>query len=282
MADVNITLTETNPAQVAEGGGGRRTATETEIDPTYVEGHGGGYRALGPEVEIKPTYFGEGGGGWNAFVETELSPLLPAPEVTADPALWIGPLSATLDGILDSAGGIEPCDCGFEWGLTVAYGNTTPTEKKETGEGFSRLITGLLPGNTYHFRAFAIGFGTGYSADRTFITAPAAILATVTTDPATGLRVIAALLNGTLNQDGGEACECGFEWGETIAYGETTPTESKTTGEAFSQVIGGPPNTTFHFRAFATNSVGTSYGADRSFSTVAVLTRAFALAREEL
>ncbi|MBA7477695.1 hypothetical protein ES707_13109 [subsurface metagenome] len=48
--------------------------TETEINPTYVEGHGGGYRALGPEVEINPTFFGEGGGGWNVFVETEINP----------------------------------------------------------------------------------------------------------------------------------------------------------------------------------------------------------------
>ncbi|MBA7567757.1 hypothetical protein ES708_09474 [subsurface metagenome] len=257
--------------------------TETEINPTYVEGHGGGYRALGPEVEIKPTYFGEGGGGWSVFVETELSPLLPAPEVTTDPALWIGTLSATLDGTLDSGGGIEPCDCGFEWGETEAYGNTTPTEKKETGEGFSQAITGLLPNTTYHFRALATGFGTSYGDDRTFVTGSATILPTVTTDPATGRGAIAATINGTLNQDGGEACVCGFEWGLDIGYGVTTPPQSKTTGETFSQVIGGLiPNTVYHFRAFATNSVGTDHGDDRTFTTALVISRAHALAREEL
>ncbi|MBA7641978.1 hypothetical protein ES703_49664 [subsurface metagenome] len=167
--------------------------TETEVKPEVTKAAGGGgRRVLGPEVEIKPTYFGEGGGGWNVFVETELSPLLPAPEVTTDPALWIGPLSATLDGTLDSGGGIEPCDCGFEWGLTAAYGETTPTEKKETGEGFSQVITGLLPNTLYHFRALATGFGTSHGADRTFTTAAVAILATVTTDPATGRGAIAA------------------------------------------------------------------------------------------
>ncbi len=256
--------------------------TDTEINPTYVEGHGGGLKTLA-ETEGKPTYFGEGGGGWNVFVETELSPLLPAPEVTTDPALWIGPLSATLDGTLDSGGGIEPCDCGFEWGETALYGETTPTEKKETGEGFSQVITGLLPNTTYHFRALATGFGTSYGADRTFVTAPAAMLATVTTEPATGRGAIAATINGTLNQDGGEACECGFEWGLDIGYGTTTPPQSKTSGEAFSQVIGGlQPGTTYHFRAFATNSVGTSHGADRSFATALVISKAYALAREEL
>ncbi|GAI69536.1 unnamed protein product, partial [marine sediment metagenome] len=208
------------------------------------------------DTEINPTYFGEGGGGWNVFAETELSPVpsLPAPEVTTDPALWIGPLSATPHGTLDSGGGIQPCDCGFEWGLTAAYGETTPTQKKETGESFSQAITGLLPNTTYHFRAFATGFGTSYGADRIFVTAiNSAILATVTTDPATGRGAIAATVNGTLNQDGGEACVCGFEWGLSTEYGTVTPIESKTTGETFSQVIGGlVPGTTYHFRAFAT------------------------------
>ena len=36
----------------------------------------------------------------------------------------------------------------------------------------------------------------------------------VTTDPATGITADQATLNGTLDDDGGEACDCGFEWGE--------------------------------------------------------------------
>ncbi|MBA7678520.1 hypothetical protein ES703_86796 [subsurface metagenome] len=42
------------------------------------------------------------------------------------------------------------------------------------------------------------------------------------------------------------------------------------------------PNTVYHFRAFATNSVGTGYGDDETFTTALVISRAFALAREEL
>lgn len=78
-----------------------------------------------------------------------------------------------------------------------------------------------------------------------------------------------ATLNGTLDDDGGEACDCGFEWGETVAYGNTTATQSKTTGLTFAKVITGLlPATTYHFRAFATNSADTVYGADRSFTTL--------------
>ena len=79
-----------------------------------------------------------------------------------------------------------------------------------------------------------------------------------------------AQLNGTLTNDGGEASACGFEYGRTVAYGTTTPTESKVTGETFSQIILGLLDlTTYHFRAVGTNSGGIGYGADRSFTTSA-------------
>ena len=91
----------------------------------------------------------------------------------------------------------------------------------------------------------------------------------VTTDAATLIEQTAATLNGTLDDDGREICNCGFEYGETIAYGTATPTENKNTGEVFSQVISGLlPRTLYHLRAIATNSVGTSYGADETFTAL--------------
>ncbi len=89
-------------------------------------------------------------------------------------------------------------------------------------------------------------------------------LATTTTDYATSVEAAAASLNGTLDGDGGDPCDCGFEWGLTTDYGETTSTESKETGETFSQAISGlVGGTAYHFRAFATNATGTGYGADK-------------------
>ncbi|MBA7558434.1 hypothetical protein ES708_00037 [subsurface metagenome] len=207
--------------------------------------------------------------------------VLVLPTVTTNQATSIGLSTATFNGTLVDDGH-EPCVCGFEWGETIAYGNTTPTESRTTGQTFSQGISGLLPGHTYHFRAFATNSaGTSYGADRTF-TIPLAT-PTITTDAATGLGAMAATLNGTLDNDGGEACDCSFEWGLDTGYGTTTPIQSKTTGQPFSQVIHGLfPGTTYHFRAFAANSVGMSYGADRSFTTALVIRKAFALAREEL
>ncbi|MBA7712563.1 hypothetical protein ES703_121542 [subsurface metagenome] len=106
---------------------------------------------------------------------------------------------------------------------------------------------------------------------------------TVTTDPATGVGPVSATLNATLVDDGGEPCECRFEWGLDPSYGVTTPIQVKTTGQTFSYVIHDlVPGTAYHFRAMATNSVGTSCGADRSFSTKPIISKAYALAREEL
>ncbi len=204
-----------------------------------------------------------------------------APTVATNPAIDINNISATLKGALTYDGG-EACDCVFEYGETDAYGTTTPTQSKETGESFSQPITGLDPNTTYHFRAIATNSGgTSHGADRTFKTLASA--PAVTTKPATGLGAVLATLNGTLDNDIGEACECGFEWGLDTDYGVTTPTESKITDEDFSQVIGGLiPNTVYHFRAFATNSFGTGYGDDSTFTTALVISRSFALARREL
>lgn len=102
----------------------------------------------------------------------------------------------------------------------------------------------------------------------------------VTTDAATDITTVTATLNGTLDDDAGAACDCGFEWGLTDAYGNTTPTDSKTTGQSFSQPITGlEPGTTYHFRAFATGAAGTGYGADLTFTTLGKVYPTEALAR---
>ena len=85
-------------------------------------------------------------------------------------ALWNLVTSATLEGVLDDGRG-EVCVCGFEWGTTAAYGSTTPTQNRNTGQSFSQVIT-VAPGITYHYRALATSsFGTTYGEDRTFTTA---------------------------------------------------------------------------------------------------------------
>jgi hypothetical protein len=95
---------------------------------------------------------------------------------------------------------------------------------------------------------------------------------TVTTNAASNVTGNSALLNGYLNNDGGEACWYRFQWGTTTSYGNnTTWTGSITSGQSFSQSISGlSPGTTYHFRAQCQNSAGTGSGGDQVFTTVHV------------
>ncbi|KKL19179.1 hypothetical protein LCGC14_2468080 [marine sediment metagenome] len=217
-------------------------------------------------------------GADQTFTTIELS------TVTTDPATFVTGIAGILNATLDDDGG-EACDVVFEWGLTTAYGNTTATQSKVTGEAFAQVISGLSGLTLYHFRAVSTNVaGTTNGADQTFTTEVA--MPSGTTDPATAVGMAVATLNGTLDDDGGEACDCSFQWGLTTSYGNNTPTESKVTGETFSQALSGlTPGTLYHFRASFYNSTGTSYGADRTFTTTSIaaqIGRSYALGREEL
>ncbi|MBA7677792.1 hypothetical protein ES703_86056 [subsurface metagenome] len=169
MPTVSFTHTEINPSHSEGSGGGTRSHTETEQNPTHAVGSGGGRRGFA-EIEVTPTHIEGAGGGRKAFVLVEIPPMLPAPQVTTDPATGIGQVSTTINGTLDDDGGF-PCECWFEWGLDTTYGTLTPPETKSIGESFSFELHGLVPGTTYHFRAVAMNvFGISHGADMEFTT----------------------------------------------------------------------------------------------------------------
>jgi len=133
-------------------------------------------------------------------------------------------------------------------------------------------------------------FGPGNDGWLKTVEITTTITPSVSTNPASAVGQTTATLNGTLDDDGGEACDCSFEYGETTGYGSTAATQSKTTGETFSQEVRGLlSGRVYHFRAIATNEAGTSYGADRTFHTEALsaeahqaLGRGYALGRHGL
>ncbi|TDO73284.1 putative secreted protein (Por secretion system target) [Flavobacterium chryseum] len=97
---------------------------------------------------------------------------------------------------------------------------------------------------------------------------------TVTTVAATNVKSVSATLGGNVTADGGDASiERGIVWATTA-----NPTTANTKVQigtglgTFSNVVTGlPPATTIHFRGYAINSGGTSYGADQTFTTGAAL-----------
>jgi len=166
---VDIILTEADPIYWSGYGGGPQAGTLTEENSTYFAEGGGGPQVV-TLVESSPDYFAKGGGGLAEIELTDLRPLYPTPQVTTGPATKIDLISASLNGILDDDGGMG-CECWFEWGLDASYGNLTPLVSKTTGEKFSQVLDGLLPGTAYHFRAVASNiFGTSHGIDKAFRT----------------------------------------------------------------------------------------------------------------
>ncbi|MBA7639850.1 hypothetical protein ES703_47510 [subsurface metagenome] len=149
-----ITLTETNPVLTkATGGGGVQAATLTDTNPDVTKAAGGGGRGapILTDTNPDPGVFG-------------------IPTCTTDAPTLIASRQAVLNGTLDDDGN-EACDCGFEWGLTVAYGNVTATQSRTIGQTFDQTIVDLKPGTIYHFRALATNDqGPDQGLDRSFTT----------------------------------------------------------------------------------------------------------------
>ena len=92
----------------------------------------------------------------------------------------------------------------------------------------------------------------------------------VTTRPATYVASFSATLNGSVDPNG-LTTSVYFQYGTTTGYGFTTAPHTKTgnTPQSVSANIRGlTASTTYHFRIVATNSAGTRYGSDRTFSTL--------------
>jgi adhesin HecA-like repeat protein len=92
------------------------------------------------------------------------------PTVTTNAASDMGDDAATLNGTLDALGTASSVDVSFEWGTTTTYGSETTPQTMTSAGAFSAALSGLNPGTTYHFRAKAVGDGTSYGSDMSFVT----------------------------------------------------------------------------------------------------------------
>lgn len=94
------------------------------------------------------------------------------------------------------------------------------------------------------------------------------------TGKATNVTLYRAAIHGTVNPNGG-ATTYYFEYGKTRKYGTKTtsfPAGSDSTVHAeLARLRGLTPGTKYHFRIVASNLAATSHGADRTFSTPALI-----------
>jgi len=190
-------------------------------------------------------------------------------EVKGERASEVGLTEATLRGEVRPVG-VET-KYYFEYGTTTTYGSKTAETSVESGGEFvavSAPLAGLAPGTGYHYRLVATNSrGTTVGEDKEFETLGGKPI--VLTEPIYALGYTSATLKGGVYGKG-ETTQFYFEYGTTEAYGQRTA-EHEIAGAGFEEekeAVGGlTPGTDYHYRIVATNSYGTSYGADKSFST---------------
>jgi len=184
--------------------------------------------------------------------------------------------TATVEGTVSPNS--EPTTYTFQYGTTTAYGQSTLPASAGSGgsaQAVSASLILLSPSTTYHVRLAATNAtGTTYGPDQTVTTtAPGAPSATSLS--ATGVTASDATLQGVVNPENA-LTTYHFEWDTTTAYANQIPASDVSVGSdgtdhAVSQLLTGlEPNTTYHYRVVATSPSGTTYGADRTFTTDAV------------
>jgi uncharacterized protein (TIGR02145 family) len=219
-----------------------------------------------------------GTGYGNQVIFITNSTTVPSFTVTTSSISAITSTTATSGGNISSEGGAEITARGVEWSTNP---NLIISSKTSNGSGtgtFSSSLTGLSPNTTYYVRAYATtSAGTGYSAvtgygnQVIFTTSTSLVLPTVSTISASSITTTTATLGGNITSDGGSAVTArGVVWSTssnpTISL-TTKTSNSAGTGTFSSSLTGLSPNTAYYVRAYATNSAGTGYGNEVTFTT---------------
>ena len=132
----------------------------------------------------------------------------------------------------------------------------------------SHNLTGLTANTQYEVHVKAVCDNThssDWSASATFTTLSSYVAPTVTTNDATNITTSSATLNGAVTAGSETITAQGFEWKATTGG---TYTAVNATGTTMSYDLTGlAPNTSYTFKAFATTASGTTYGAEKTFTT---------------
>lgn len=93
------------------------------------------------------------------------------------------------------------------------------------------------------------------------------------TEPATDAKAASATLHAAVNPNG-STTSYQFQYGTTTEYGSAVPASVQNVGSGVQEVAvsqtpaGLAEETLYHYRVVAENSAGTTYGSDRTFSTL--------------
>jgi len=197
------------------------------------------------------------------------------PSVTTNSVSNISQTTATCGGNVTSDGGATVTAKGVCWSTSPnpTISNSHTTDGNGTGS-FTSSITGLSANKTYYVRAYATNSkGTSYGEQKNFTTQQSGTVTvpSVITNSVSNIAQTTATCGGNVTSDGGATVTAkGVCWSTsqnpTISNSHTT--NGSGTGSFTSSITGLTANKTYYVRAYATNSKGTGYGTQKSFTTL--------------
>lgn len=195
------------------------------------------------------------------------------PEISTTAVTDVTKTEAKTGGNITSEGGTPVTARGVCWStLTnpVIEGNPNKTNNGAGTGTFISNINGLTEGVKYYVRAYATNLGgTSYGNEVSFTTV-IDLPPTVVTASVSSYTSISAVCGGEVTSEGSTHVTA-----RGVCYGNTNNPDisgNKTlNGEGLgtftSNISGLNPGTTYYVRAYATNSINTSYGNEVSFKT---------------
>jgi hypothetical protein len=196
-----------------------------------------------------------------------------APTVTTQAASSVTYNSATGNGNITATGGVNITRRGFCYKAGTS-GDPTTSDSTVYDDGtfgtgaYTKGITGLSAETGYRVRAYAINsVGTSYGST-VQVTTQAANSPVVSTTTTSRLDRKCVIFGGNVTDQGSQAVtERGVYYG-TDEFSQTNKLVSSSGLGTYSIFLSGlTPNTKYYFKAFATSSIGTSYGDVLSFTT---------------
>ncbi|MBL8923833.1 MAG: hypothetical protein JNJ54_33565 [Myxococcaceae bacterium] len=191
------------------------------------------------------------------------------------------PNGASTTGFFRYSSSSPGSSCSTFFGTRVPSTGGTALGAGNSSQNYAQTITGLLPGTTYYFCAFADNsMGTGIGVPLSLTTLVAAPI--TATSSATSITSTSATLSGTINPNGASSTgwfrlstsnpgTCNDAFGTRVPLSGGSAMGSGTSAQFYSQAASGlSPGTTYYYCAIGQNSEGTTFGNVLTFATPAV------------
>ena len=191
--------------------------------------------------------------------------------ITTNPTNSITSNSAISGGNITNNGNSAITSRGICWSTFSSPTTSNDFSNNSGGTGqFTSNLTNLNPNTTYYVRAYATNsIGTAYGNETSFITVTQSV-PSLTTNAITSITTSSAQSGGNVTNDGNSTVTSkGICW--STSSGPTTLNNFSNngggTGQFTSNLTNLSSNTTYYVRAYASNSTGTAYGNELTFTT---------------